>query len=113
MYIPSNFNKIIADTFYDKEIFIVEKFERLDVEGGRSVSYGTEIGSFNGNVQFSELKKIQEEYGLRENIDIAVTNGIPCAVKVGDLIKYQGIVYEVTNAVPSDSHVLIGGKKWK
>lgn len=113
MFIPNSFNKAVADVFYDKEIFTVEKLSTVDVEGGRSISAGVKMDSFMGNVKFTDLRKIQEDYGLREQIDIAVTTDPASAVKVGDLIKYQDNVYDIIAAVPSDSHLLIGGQKWR
>ncbi len=112
MYIPKEMNKVIASVFYDKTVKVLESVTETDSEGGVISKGITEIDSFKGNVSFSNCKKIQEDFGLDYDIDIAITTDY-----TEDLfkkyLKYNDIVYAVTDIKPYDSHVLILGKVWK
>lgn len=111
MYIPQSMKKAIANTFYDKEISILSKETSFDVEGGVNTQSSEVIDTFKGNVSFSNCKKIQEDYGLDYDIDISVTTNK--ALNIDDMIRYDGIVYNVTDVLLSDSHNLIVGKIWQ
>lgn len=102
----------IADTFYDKEILVLESKTITDSEGGISYKGLTVKESFMGNVSFSNNKTIQEDYGLDYEIDVSITTDYG-KLKHHDLIKYKDIVYDVTDILPSDSHYLIVGVKWQ
>ena len=104
--------KQIAKAFYDKEVSVLEQKTITDAEGGVNTKGYDVIRSFKGNVSFSNCKQIQEEYGLDYNIDISITTD-DTSVKINDIIKYQDIIYNVTDVKPSDSHVLIVAKKWR
>lgn len=104
--------KKIANAFYDKTVEILEKTSNIDAEGGVT-SKGYDVkDSFNGNVSFSNCKQIQEEYGLDYNIDISVTTDYKL-LEINDIIKYQDVIYNVTDILPSDSHILIVATKWR
>ena len=112
MYIPKTMTKKIANAFYDKTVEILEKISNIDAEGGVT-SKGYDVkDSFNGNVSFSNCKQIQEEYGLDYNIDISVTTDYKL-LEINDIIKYQDVIYNVTDILPSDSHILIVATKWR
>lgn len=102
----------IAKVFYDKEVSILTSNVSVDAEGG--VNYrGYDVAStFKGNVNFSNCKKIQEEYGLDYQIDVSITTDYEL-VKHNDIIKYNGVVYCVTDVFIRDSHVLIVASKWQ
>ena len=104
--------KQIAKVFYDKTVDVLTSKVNIDAEGG--VTYnGYEVkDNFKGNVNFSNCKKIQEEYGLDYNIDISITTNYN-GLKHNDLIKYQDVVYNVTDILPSDSHNLVVATKWR
>lgn len=112
MYIPKQMKTAIANCFYDKEISILTSKCVIDDEGG--VNYkGYEVtDSFKGNVNFSNCKKLQEDYGLDYQIDISVTTDYKL-VKVNDIIKYLDIVYNVTDVISFDSHELIIASVWR
>ena len=105
----------IPDTFYDKSISVLSKEDMLDIEGGFVSNASVEKDRFVGNVSFSNCKAIKEEYGIEEQIDIVVTAGIENKEKVQltDLISYQGIKYEVTDKIVTDSHLIVVGSKWE
>lgn len=112
MYIPKNMTKQIAKVFYDKEVSILVKNTTIDAEGGVNTKGYNVKDTFKGNVNFSNCKKIQEEYGLDYNIDISITTDYNL-LKINDIIKYQEIIYNVTDILPSDSHFLIVATKWR
>lgn len=112
MYIPNQMKKEIARVFYDKTVEVLTSNVITDAEGGVIYKGNAVKDSFKGNVNFSNCKKIQEEYGLDYNIDVSVTTDYEL-LKHNDLIKYQDVVYNVTDILPSDSHFLIVATKWR
>ena len=102
----------IAEAFYDKEIHLINKEIETDVEGGTKTKSYTVVDVFNGNVNFSNCEKIQEEYGLDYKINISITTDYT-DVKKDDILAYDEIFYEVKGIYPKDSHVLILGAKWR
>ena len=112
MYIPKTMTKKIAQTFYDKTVSVLDKKSNIDAEGGVTSKGYEEIDTFKGNVNFSNCKQIQEEYGLDYNIDVSITTDYNL-LKINDIIKYQEVIYNVTDILPSDSHVLIVATKWR
>ncbi len=112
MYIPKSMMKQIAKTFYDKEVSVLVKIDSIDAEGG-VISKGYDVlNKFKGNVNFSNCKQIQEEYGLDYNIDVSITTNYN-SLNINDIIKYQDVVYKVTDILPSDSHILVVATKWR
>ena len=102
----------IAQVFYDKEVSVLFDKASMDAEGGVIKKGYDVIDTFKGNVNFSNCKQIQEEYGLDYNIDLSVTTNYNL-LKLNDLIKYQDVVYNVTDILPSDSHLLVVATKWR
>lgn len=113
MLLPKQFKETIANTFYDKDVNILSKNSTLDAEGGRTIKGGSVSVTFKGNVRFTNLKEIQQEYGLSYQIDIAITCDPDTAIVVDDIISYNNKKYKITDALPSDSHLLIVAKLWK
>lgn len=112
MYIPQKMKNKIAQVFYDKTVFIIAQEVTIDAEGGVNYKGYDVIDTFKGNVNFSNCKQIQEEYGLDYNIDLSITTNYN-SLKLNDLIKYQEVVYNVTDILPSDSHLLVVAVKWR
>ena len=102
----------IAKAFYDKEVFVITSEVIIDVEGGVNKKSYDVKDTFKGNVNFSNCKKIQEEYGLDYNIDLSITTDYNL-LKLNDLIKYQDVVYNVTDILVNDSHLLVVATKWR
>lgn len=113
MYIPKTMIKKINDTFYDKTVEILDKKVNTDAEGGVTSKGFDIIDTFNGNVSFSNCKKIQEEYGLDYKIDISITTNLDTNICIDNYIKYQDIVYNVTDILKPDSHILIVATIWR
>lgn len=112
MFIPKSMKSSIATTFYDKTVSIMGKEDIVDEEGGITSGATTVLGTFKGNVSFSNCKKIQEDYGLDYDIDISITTDYEL-LAIDSLIQYGDIIYTVTDVLPSDSHVLIVATKWQ
>ena len=104
--------KAIAKTFYDKEIYLMDKSVDMDAEGGVKTNGYSVKDSFKGNVNFSNCEKIQEEYGLDYKINITITTDYT-ELKKDDIIAYDKVLYEVKGIYPKDSHVLILGANWR
>lgn len=116
MFFPKVAQNIIADIFYDKNIYILDKTESIDDEGGvvKQEDVNSNIKrSFNGNVKFNELGAVQNEMGLVEKIDISITCSTSVEIELDDLIKVGEVIYQVTKVLPFDSHKFIAGVKWR
>lgn len=113
MYIPKTMTKVIADNFYDKTVEVMSNQTTTDAEGGVTYKGLAVTDSFNGNVSFSNCKKIQEEYGLDYEIDISITTYTDTDISINDIIKYNDVIYNVSDVLPSDSHILIVATKWR
>ena len=103
----------IANAFYDKQISKLNNEISYDNEGGITKKATTIASNFKGNVSFSNCKKIQEEYGLDYDIDIAITTFVDTNIAINDVIKYKDVIYIVSDVLKSDSHSLIVAKKWQ
>lgn len=112
MYLPSNFKQIIADHFYDKSIDVIDKTVTTDTEGGVIKMGTTTKSTFNANVRVTALNEVQQELGLVETIDIAITCDPSTEVSVDDLLQYAGRQYVATDVIPYDSYKMIVGRKW-
>jgi hypothetical protein len=111
MLLPANFTKAVADTFYDKTVKILEKVT-TETDGWVDESGTTVKSIFQANVRFSKLGEVQNELGLSESIDIAITCSTEVDVKTDTLISYNDVTYNVTAVLPNDSHKKIAGRKW-
>lgn len=111
MIIPTSFTQAIGTNFYDKEVDVYTTSDVQDEEG-QAYKEATEIaGSVMGNVNFNNLDLIQEQYGLQEKVDIAITTRDAIGGNA-NIIGYGGYQYLVIKAVSFDSHILMLGKLW-
>ncbi len=109
MQIPNEFKKIIANTFYDKELKIMttEKEQEKDEEGCIiETEKETLKETIMGNFQFSTLEKVQQEYGKEMIAECIITCENTIAT-VNDILIYQDKEYEIKAIIPSDSHKTI------
>ena len=102
----------IAKTFYDKEVSILQEQVIIDAEGGVNVKGYEVINTFKGNVNFSNCKQIQEDYGLDYVIDLTITTDFK-GLQIGNIIKYQDVIYKVSDVINNDSHVLVVATLWR
>lgn len=112
MFIPRQMKTEIAKTFYDKEIHLMNKRTETDAEGGVKTNGYSVVDVFNGNVNFSNCEKIQEEYGLDYKINISITTDYT-KLKKDDIFTYDKVLYEVKGIFMRDSHLLIVGANWR
>lgn len=109
MKIPNEFKRIIADTFYDKELKIMttETEQIRDDEGGFIENKKDVLKEeIKGNFQYSTLEKVQQEYGKEMIADCIVTCEDTTAT-VDDILVYQDKEYEIKAIIPADSHKTI------
>lgn len=107
---------LISKIFYDKDIYVLSKTDKLDDEGGLVKEQDTDssiVQSFKGNVNYTQLGTLQAELGLVEKIDISISCSTSVEVKLDDLIKVNDVIYQVTSVLPYDSHKMIMGVKWQ
>ena len=109
MEIPNLFKQVIKDTFYDKQLKIMttEKQQEKDeedciIETEKDIVKET----IKGNIQYSTLEKIQQEYGKEIIADCIVTCEDTEAIE-SDICIYQDKEYEIKAIIPSDSHKTI------
>lgn len=110
MILPTNFKPTIKALFYDKTISIYSSSVTKDSVGWTKKKSSTVTGTFKGNVNFNKLEKMQEEYGITEAIDIAITTDQNIALET--ILGYGGKQFKVIRAIPFDSHYLIFAQKW-
>jgi hypothetical protein len=108
--IPNSFTQVIADTFYDKILTLYTVEEIVDEEGWAKLEETATTTTFSGNVRFDNLAQLQEDYGIKDVIDIAVTTNDN--VEVGSVVKYDNVLYKISKAIPFDSHKLLIGNIW-
>ena len=112
MFIPQTMKTEIAKRFYDKEIHLMDKRTETDAEGGVITKGYTVKDVFNGNVNFSNCEKIQEDYGLDYKINISITTDYT-ELKKDDILSYNEVLYEVKGIFIRDSHLLVLGANWR
>ena len=112
MYIPQIMKTKIANIFYDKSVDVLTSEVNMDAEGGVNNKGYDVRDTFKGNVNFSNCKQIQEDYGLDYNIDVSITTNYN-GLKLNDLIKYKDVIYKVTDIKVSDSHILVIATVWR
>ncbi len=112
MQIPQSFTDAISQAFYDKTFQTYTLQEAVDDDGWAGIS-GTSIvsGSFAGNITFNNLDIIQQEYGLKEQIDAMVTT--TATIPNETIIGYQGQQYIVYRSLLFDSHNKLMLKQWQ
>lgn len=113
MLVPNDFKTKIEERFYDKTISILGQTVTTEADGAVNKSHDTVTGTFNGNCRLVNFKQVQKEYGLDHNIDIAITTSNDVSLVTGTLIEYNGVRYEVTDVLPTDTHQMIVGTKWR
>lgn len=110
MKIPQSFKDKIKQTFYDKEILLISSSLVKEADGHAKLKESTTTGSFFGNVNFSNLKNVQENYGIQEEIDLTVTTDT--AVAREQVIQYDNRLFKIIEAKKFDSHYLLIAKLW-
>jgi ATP adenylyltransferase/5',5'''-P-1,P-4-tetraphosphate phosphorylase II len=114
MEISNDFKNAIANAFYDKEVFYCEVSNEVDSEGWQRISEPTvSEDSFMANVRFNDLAQLQEENGIKDSIDIAITCLPDTDIEVGEIVSYSSTTYKLEKVLVFDSHKLLIGKIWR
>lgn len=110
MKITDSFTEAIKNTFYDKELTLMVENTTTDSFGEPITTVTTGSTKITGNVRQSNLQEIREDYGIHEQIDIAITTNDD--VEIGSILNYQNQDYRITSAREFDSHNLLVGQEW-
>ncbi len=114
MLVNANFQSLIANTFYDKEISIIGYTDTTDVEGDFVKSSSSVVlGTFKGNVQYKNFKEVQNDYGIDKQIDVYITTGTDTTINIDDFIQYNNVTYKVTDVLTYDTHKVVMGSIWE
>jgi hypothetical protein len=100
--------KAMAETFYDKDVHLLNKSVEIDAEGGVKTNGYTLKNTFKGNVNFTNCEKIQEEYGLDYKVNVSITTD-HTGLDKGDIFAYDKVLYEIKGIYVRDSHTLVLG----
>lgn len=108
MRIPESFKKAQKRAFQDKRIehyrrtVMIQDSEGNDIEGALTL-----LNSYVVNLVFISDKVIAEEWGLKLDKDVSVTYSDNYPIEHKDLIKYNGVLYEVIGKPVKDSHTTL------
>ncbi len=111
MEIPTSFTDAISQVFYDKTFITYTTGTTKDDYGWTATDTLIPGSQFKGNITFNNLDRIQEQYGLEEEIDALVTTAyMPSDYQI---LKYNNQFYKVIRRLPFDSHNKLILQKWQ
>ena len=110
MNIPNTFNNAIADTFYDKTFTVWTSQEVTDSEGWAKVGATESETTFSGNINFSKLDEVKQEYGITTDISATITTAE--AIDLGTIIGYADRTFRVIKSIQFDSHYYLIVEEW-
>lgn len=110
MTIPISFKDIISKKFYDKTISVYSQVESTNNEGWSRIKVSTVLYTFKGNVNYTNLDKIQMSYGIKEDVSAVITTA--SYVAGNSIILFDNILHKVIQSIPQDSHYTIITQKW-
>lgn len=114
MLYPRDARQAIAKAFYDKPIELLRATQQVDEEGGLLPPTLNPTASLLGNINPSSELAI-EEFGQNTTataiITISSENG--AKIKLADILRANGVVYQVVEYHPYDSHTTLGVKQWR
>lgn len=79
----------------------------IDEDGDVITNAISESTSYFGNVQFVDNSIMQRQYGIDESINLKITTSLTTEIEVGDIIKYNDVLYNVTSVLVRNSHIEI------
>lgn len=109
MKISKEFEQVIADTFYDKEIDIYDIIEEIGEELDVIRKKGKIKEKLKCNVHFIGNEIAQKDFGLNIETNIMITCDNTVA-KMGDIITYNYNYYTITGILQCDSHTKVFAK---
>lgn len=110
MKIPQSFKDKMKSTFYDKEVTLYSSEVVKESDGWTRKKELAVTGTFLGNVRFDNLKQIQEDYGIKDQIDLSITTD--SNVSRDQIIGYDGRVFKIIESKKFDSHNLLIAQIW-
>lgn len=110
MNLPTDFKNKISEKFFDKSFSIYTSTEEVDSEGFSRMSVEETETTFMGNVRFDSMDKIQKDYGLDDEIQMAITTHTD--IEAGTIIGYNDRTYKVIRGITFDSHYLLLAQEW-
>ena len=114
MLFQKNARQAIAKAFYDKPIELLRVVQGQDEEGGLLPPTLNPTASLLGNINPSSELAI-EEFGQNTTATAVITmssnNG--AKIKLADILRAKGVVYQVVEYHPYDSHTTLGVKQWR
>lgn len=110
MQIPQTFTDTIAKVFQDKTLILYSVETEKSDSGLVRKTDPTQTGTMKANVRFTNLRDVQEEFGIREEINMVATS--QTSMPKGQIYGYQGKMYKAVEVIQFDSHYLIAGKLW-
>lgn len=112
MNYPASFPTAIAAAFYDKELILCSKTSIKDDRGWTRDSVTETETTYLVHTRYNKLAEVQEQYGIREDINIAITGPSDMVVVKGDIIKIGGKYYRIIDGYPNDTHKVLVGQVW-
>lgn len=109
MKIPPSFKKAIADTFYDKTLWLCEKVVSTDSLGAIvGVGY-TPVVCFKGSFQPNTSGSVVDESGNETYSGFRVACHLPPSKvkRLEHVIKYGDDYYEIVGVLPTDSALIL------
>lgn len=113
MLFPKKAKEAIASVFYTTEVKVFEVSIVTDDEGGVTIGERTFSHSFKGNAQYPHIGTTLEQIGLTFDADIVVTCDSETIVRVNNYIQVDEMLYQVTEVIPTDSHLKVVGKHYE
>lgn len=102
-----------AKSFFDKTITRNSVTTVTDDEGwSRGGATKVVIGTYKGNPRFTKLEELQKQFGIHEDISIAITCSSDEDIVLGEIHTYNNQDYRIVSVLPFDSHKLIVGQIW-
>jgi hypothetical protein len=101
---------MVAAVFYDKEVEVYSYENDVDEEGWARQEAEPTGNTFKANVWFDKLEELRQDYGISDEVDIAISTHEE--LLLGSIVGYKGRIYKVVKAMPFDSYYLLLGKEW-
>lgn len=110
MIIPAGWTDTISNVFYDKTIDLYNLSSVTDTDGFTRFQLSSVNKTFEANINFSELDKIQRDYGIDSKISSTITTNenIPEA----SIIGYNGKYHRIIRNIKFDSHYFLITEEW-
>lgn len=109
MRIPSTFKKVIASTFYDKDVTICHKVVRRDPLGAIVMDGYEAVLSVKASVQPASSDVMTAEFGQSVDATKRIACDLPESAvdETDDVVLYNGSYYDIKGKLPTDSALIL------